>query len=62
MLVSIGFCVSLFDQVYTCLVNSEIGIYFLSVADNSRRDFAKLHLYTMGIKNKDLGRGKLIIK
>jgi hypothetical protein len=37
-------------QNNTCLVNSEIGISFPTVADASQRSFAKTHLDSLGIK------------
>ncbi len=39
-----------FCQTDTCLLNTEIGISFPPVADQNQRDFAEIHLDSLGIK------------
>ena len=42
-------------QTDTCLINSEVGISFPPVSNEFERDFAKLHLDSLGIKRMRFG-------
>jgi len=51
----LGISLSSLAQNDTCLVNSQIGISFPPVANAEQRDFAKLHLDSLGIKKIRFG-------
>ena len=54
-ILSLAFSLSLLAQTDTCLLHSEIGISFPPVSGELERDFAKIHLDSLGIKRMRFG-------